>query len=361
MNELLPPLLAVELAILAGLFLLLLAWPVIVRVVESRRARQRGDLLSAVRKHRAGEAPGDAGEAGELEDALARCRPKVLLRALESMEEEGLEPDALGLDQLIRDTPAIRRVERAARSRLWWRRQTAAQVLGRLGRPSHDRSLLLSLLRDSHPAVRAAALLAARELGWPVLVEPLLDLAVESVGENRGQDALLRDTLIALEADLAAALLDRLDGAEGDPGELALMRIAGQLNDERLWPHLVDRLRHGGLEIRIQAAKMLAGSAGSGGADELRRALQDPAWQVRTQAARSLGELRASEAAEELHRALSDPSWWVRLRAALALRRLGRPGREILEDVDPDVDQYAADMADYVLGLEETALREYGR
>lgn len=362
MSELLRPLLLIEGGIVTALFLLLLVWPVVVRVLKARRGRQRGALLAAVRGLRAGgDAPAD-GSGDELRVALERVRPKALLRALQELEEEvGTDVGGTPLGRLLRDTGAFDRVERAARSRFWWRRQTAAQVLGRVARPSEDRPLLVSLLRDPHPAVSAAALLAARELGWPSLAGPLLDLAADAEHVTRGRETLLRETLTGLDADLFPVLLERLRSAAGEPEELALMRIAGRVGDERLREHLVDRLRRGGLEVRVQAARSLAGFDRPGTTEELRRALKDAAWQVRTQAARGLGDLEAREAVGDLRRALSDPSWWVRLRAALSLRRLGPRGRATLETVDPAEDRYAADMADYVLGLDEEALREYAR
>lgn len=355
MADLLRTLLLLEVGILVLLFLVLLAWPLVVRVIETRRARQRRGLISAVWNHRKEESP------GEVLGALGDASPKALLWSMEAVETGGLEAENLDLGGLVRDTPAFGRLERAARSSFWWRRQTAAQLLGHLGRPDSDRPLLVALLRDPHPAVSSAALLTARELGWPELVDPLLDLASGGGPATRGKETLLRETLSALEAEVVPALRSRLRASAGQREELTLLRIAGQLADENLLPYLVDRLRHGGLEIRIQAAKTVGAAGLAGAVDALRDGLQDPAWQVRTQAARALGELEAEEAAEDLRRSLSDPSWWVRLRAALALRRLGEPGRRILGSVDPAEDQYAADMARYVLGLEEPALQEYAR
>lgn len=355
MRDLLVPLLIVEVGILALLFLLLVGWPLLVRVVEARRGRQRRDLVTAVWRHRSGDLP------ASVVTALANARPKALLRSFEAIEEAGLEPVDLNLDRLVRGTPAFRRLERAARSRFWLRRQTAAQLLGHVGQPDEDRTLLVSLLRDDHPAVYTSALLSARELGWPGLAEPLLDLALEAGHGNRGEEALIAEILGDLDADVVPLLRERLEAHAGEPGELTHLRIAGRLADERLRPLLTSRLREGGLETRIQAARALAAEPHRGAVDQLRRALRDPAWQVRTQAARALGELQAVEAVDDLRRSLTDPSWWVRLRAAVALRRLGPRGRRELEAVDADVDQYAADMAEYVLGLEEDALSEFGR
>lgn len=348
-------LLLVEAGILAVLFLLLLVWPLVRRWIETLRDRQRRRLLASVRARRTGQGIGDVLA------ALAGCRPGVLLRGLETIDEEGLGPEDLDLDRLVRATSAFGRVERAARSLFWWRRQTAAQLLARVGRPAADRPLLVALLRDDHPAVSTAALMAARQLRWPGLMEPLLELALEEGPGHRGEEELLHETLAALDADVVPELRSRLKTAVRSPREITLLRIAARLGDERLLPFLVDRLRNGGLEVRIQAAKTLAALGDPDASDALRAALEDPAWQVRTQAARALGELGVEEAADGLRRALADPSWWVRLRTALALRNLGERGREILAGIDPEADRFAADMAGYVLGLQEAALREYDR
>lgn len=354
-RTLLVALLLLEAGVVALLFLLLLAWPLVRRVAGGRREGQRLELLEAVGARQAGEG------IGRVQDALARCRPGVLLRALEAIEAEGIGRDDLDVGRLLRATPAFRRVEHAAASVLWWRRQTAAQLLGRIGRPAADQPLLEALLRDSHPAVSTAALMACRRLGWPGLVEPLLDLAVEEGPGHRGEEELLHETLAALRADVVPALRTRLTSGAGGEREITLLRIARRLGDRRLQAYVSERLRSGGLEVRVQAARTLAAVGGKSSVPHLRRALEDPAWQVRTQAARTLGELDARGAASDLRRALSDPSWWVRLRAALALRRLGGDGREMLEAVDATVDRYAADMAGYVLSLDDAAVREYGR
>ena len=285
----------------------------------------------------------------------------MLLRALETIDEEGIGGDELDVGRVLRDTRAFRRVGAASNSVLWWRRQTAAQLLARVGRPDEDQPLLLDLLHDPHPAVSTAALLACRQLGWPGLVEPLLGVAGEEGPGHRGEEELLQETLAALEADVVPPLLARLKRDPSPAREITLLRIAGALGDRRLRPHVSERLRDGGLEVRIQAARTLAALGSSRAAPDLLRALEDPAWQVRTQAARALARLEAREAAPDLQRALSDPSWWVRLRAALALRRLGPGGREALERMNPSVDRYAAEMADYVLSLDEAAVQEYGR
>lgn len=349
-------LLAVEGGLLALLFLLLLAWPLVRRLDRRRRGRRRREVLGAVREFR------DGGDPAKLRSVLDRSRPRALLQALETVEEAGdAGEDEAGLGRLVRASDAFRRVRRAAGSRRWWRRQTAAQILGRVAR-HEDRDLLLGLVRDPHPAVSAAALLAVRRLSWPSTAEPLLEMALEGTPVQRGEVELLVETLVELGPEaVLPPLRRRIEAVRGGEAETTLLRIAGRLGDPRIRTLVRGRLRDGGLETRIQAARTLASLGGEAARRSLEEALEDPAWEVRAQAARALGVLGAVEAVGPLRRALTDPSWWVRLRAALALRTVGPEGRRTLEEADPEEDAYAADMADYVLGLEEAAVREYAR
>lgn len=349
-------LLAVEGGLLALLFLLLLAWPLIRRLERWRRDRRRREVLGAVRQFR------DGGDPAELRSVLDRSRPRVLLQALQAVEEaDGPPSQAADLRRLVRASDAFRSVRRAAGSRRWWRRQTAAQILGRVVR-YEDRELLLELVRDPHPVVSAAALLAVRRLSWPSTAEPLLEIALEGTSVQRGKVELLVDTLVELGPEaVLPSLSRRIEAGRGGEAEATLLRIAGRLGDPRIRPLVRDRLRDGGLETRIQAARTLASLGGEAGRRGLEEALEDPAWEVRAQAARGLGVLGSAEAVGSLRRALTDPSWWVRLRAALALRNIGPRGVRTLEEADPEEDAYAADMAEYVLGLEEAAVREYAR
>lgn len=354
-RDLLLVLVGTEAGIVGLLFLLLLAWPAVRRVSRALRRRGRRNIVETARRL---HGPGDVGE---LRSALARCRPGILLEALEELEDRDAAPPAVDVQALVRSSRAYRRIRRAAGSMLWWRRQAATQLLGLVARERDDRALLLSLATDPHPAVSTAALLAIRELGWASTVEPLLDLAEEE-RSARGRGELLRETLAHLGAEaVVPPLRRRIASTRGEHREVELLRIAGRLADPRLAPAVAERLREGGLETRVQAARTLGDLGDERAVPVLRTALEDPAWQVRAQAVRALGRLPAADAVESLARALSDPSWWVRLRAALALRHLGGAGLRALRATDPDRDPYAHEMARYVLDLEEAAVREYAR
>lgn len=355
-RDLLLVLVGTEAGIVGLLFLLLLAWPVMRRASRALRRRGRRRVVEAARGLRG---PGDVGE---LRSAVARCRPGILLEALEDLEDREAAPPELDVHALVRSSGAFRRIRRAAGSMLWWRRQAAAQLLALVAREPDDRDLLLSLVTDPHPAVSTAALLAIRELGWASMAGPLLDLAVEGEAPARGRGELLRETLAHLGAEaVVPPLRRRMTSTRGEDGEAGLLRVAARLADPRLAPAVAERLREGGLETRIQAARTLGALGEEAAVPVLLTALEDPAWQVRAQAVRALGRLSADDAVESLARALSDPSWWVRLRAGLALRHLGGAGLRALRATDPDRDPYAHEMARYVLDLEEAAVREYAR
>lgn len=340
----------VESGLLAVLLLGLLLWPLLRVPFRRLRRRQERRLTAALRA--LGERPGEAGRAarkasvGRLAQVLDEIAPDWGAEQTRTLREEA----GLG--------PALR----AARSPLWWRRLEAARVLSWTA-GAEEVPALARLLADRHPAVAGSALLAARRLRLPGLIDPLLEELRAPRSDRPGRLSFLLEVIAGYGERVAKPVRRDLAGGTAEAVRVRLLRLAGRLGDASLAPEVAGILRHGGFEERINAARALSGIPGARGAPEalaaLRQALHDPAWQVRAQAATALGKLGAAEAAGDLRAALSDPAWWVRLRAALALRALGPPGDELLGSVTPEEDRYAHDMAEYVLGLGEGALTEY--
>jgi HEAT repeat protein len=101
---------------------------------------------------------------------------------------------------------------------------------------------------------------------------------------------------------------------------------------------------------------MLLGALGGGvGVDALLSLLDDAVDDVRAAAAWALGQLSHWPAAGGLAAHMRDPAWEVRRNAALALRRLGSPGIVLLRRALDSDDRYAADMAQQILDLPDTA------
>jgi len=340
----------VESGLLALLLLGLLTWPFLRGLARRWRLRQERRLVAALRE--VGARPAEAARAAR------RAGVRTLARVLDDLAPgwEGDEARALraegGLDAAVG----------AGRSLMWWRRLSAARVLSWTAGPEQVPALA-RLLADRHPAVAGAALLAARRVRLPGLLDPLLDELRSPRSDRPGRLSFLLEVVAGYGEEVVDPVRRELAGRAEEAVTVRLLRLAGRLGDPRLAPGIGSILREGGLEERINAARALSGIPDAANVPEataaLRGALQDPAWQVRAQATTALGKLGAGQAAGDLRRALSDPAWWVRLRAALALRALGPRGADILGSVTREEDRYAHDMAEYVLGLGEGALAEY--
>ncbi len=347
-------LVAIEFGLLFLLFGLLLVWSPVRALLRARR--QRRELAAHARLR--SWSPGSP--TGPVLGALERCSPYSLRRVVETRAARRARRAGLDLAGLVRASPAHQRARDWTRSPLWWRRLAAAQLLARVG-DEEDLSCLIGLLRDPHPAPASAALLAARRFPAAAFVEPLLDLILGRTPGALGRREHVQLVLVDTGRELVGPLLARLRRVEDEKGRVALLQLAGRLGRPELREEIASNLAGGGLEVRINAARALAGLPKAGSVAPLRAALEDPAWQVRAQAAAALGRLEARTAAGDLVRALSDPSWWVRLRAGLALRQLGWKGERLLDSLTDDRDRYARDMARYVLDLEDAAVWEYAR
>jgi len=345
-------LVAAEVGLLVALLVLLLAWsPVSTLLAHRRRSRERA-AWDALRSWK----PGDPLAA--VARTLDRCSLYSARRVLDSRAGRRAAAAGLSLSDVARTGSRLLLARRWSRSRLWWRRLAAAQLLALVGEEDQLPDLV-RLLFDPHPAPASAALLAAERVARPELISPLLDLAT---GRATGPLSLKEHVQIVLTGfgkPVVQPMLRRFRDVESEDGLVALLQLAGLLGDDDLRPAIEAHLTDGGLEVRINAVRALAGLPKRGSLAPLLGALEDPAWQVRAQAASALGRLDAPTAAPDLLRALSDPSWWVRLRAGLALRRLGWKGDRLLESVSSEGDRYAYQMARYVLDLEEAALVEY--
>jgi len=154
------------------------------------------------------------------------------------------------------------------------------------------RELLVPLVADAHPLVRAAAVTALAEL----------------------DPAAAYDRLVALARE----------DPDPSPRQAAIAGL-GLIGDPRAVPLLVELLADAQADVRFQAVVALAGFALPAAAEPLRGALADTDPGVRAAAAAALGDLGFRAAAPELAARLDDPDEAVRVEAAIALSRLDDP------------------------------------
>jgi HEAT repeat protein len=161
-----------------------------------------------------------------------------------------------------------------------------------------------------------------------------------------------RDTLIRLGPVAAPAVAEDLSSAHG-AGALALLEVAGAINDPRLLPGALRLVSDGDSRARELAARILGSLGGAEAIDELAELLDDSDPAVRSAAAHGLGQLGYWPVGSRLATRLEDRAWAVRRSAGLALRSIGAPGVLLLRRATGSADPFAADMARQVLDLGE--------
>jgi hypothetical protein len=258
------------------------------------------------------------------------------------------------LAQALRHAHWVERILRQERSRYWWRRLTAARVLGIVGVPA-DRDRLAALIADENPAVQAVAATALPRIADPALAADVVDaLADQPPIVRTAQQRVLLELW-----QLTVPLLQQRLRPDAPTEKLrAWISLAEAFGTPDLLAQVAELARHPEPLVRLSVAGALRKYFAGAGLATLRALLTDSDWRVRARAAQSLGVVGAADAVDELARALDDENWWVRFRSALTLAQLGEPGREVLRRARTQPDRRAAEMAAMISGLSPGGLVE---
>ncbi len=280
--------------------------------------------------------------------ALSSLPYRLRLRLLGELasSREGHDRDRIA--DLARAAGITRRAERMAHSRWWWRRLRGASTLALIGA---DEILVLSLLRDPHPGVRAQAAELAVSRPTATVVNALLENLEDPAALCRcaAQEALLR-----LGSSAVPALASYLEGGTGDARSAALL-VALEMAQPAFTRAAIRLCEDPDPVVRVRTVGLLGAIGTLEGAEALTRRLDDPAAPVRAAAARALGQIGHWPAAPEVAALMRDRSWEVRHAAGLALRGLGSPGALLLRRFREDGNPFASDMARQILDLPATA------
>ena len=171
----------------------------------------------------------------------------------------------------LRGTPWVRAEMRRLRSPWWWRRARAAHLLAVVATPD-DVPVLRRLMRDATPAVRAAAVRTALQVGWPDLVDELL------AGLGAMHPLVFGQVLRAIR--------DRPDACEAS--------ILARLNAGTRGADLVFYIRAGEAVRTVAAFNAIC------------RLSDHPGWEVRAAVARTLRLFRSEDATEALRALLRE-------------------------------------------------------
>lgn len=248
------------------------------------------------------------------------------------------------LRRLAQRAGLLAKAERLCRSWFWSRRLFGAKICTLVGHPA---SVVLTLLTDRNPAVRAQAIEWALHRPEPAVVEALLGMLGDRDGRCR---FAAQDTLVKLGHAAVAPLIGYLATADHD-GTLGALEVALTMADARLLAPATALARSSSPAVRARAIALLGVLGSAAGVALVERALGDDMAVVRQAALRALGSLAHWPAASRVAQLVHDPVWDVRRQAALCLRAFGGPGAIFLRQLRHSDDRVAASVARYALDL----------
>ncbi len=242
----------------------------------------------------------------------------------------------------------VDRARALCQQRRWTRRLRGARILSQLDVAD---PLVLKLLADRHPAVRAQAAEWAAAQPSIEVISAMLELLADPATQARFavQNALLR------MGNVITGPLSTFLETHSDRAAEAGLRVAESVAESRFLTSALRLSRAEDVGVREAAAKLLGAIAGAEAAARLVEMLADGESHVRAAAASALGRMHYWQAGSQLAERLRDERWRVRREAGLALRAIGAPGTLFLRRALKGDDRFAADMAQQVLDLPEAA------
>lgn len=327
---------AAEAVVAIALVLVLLARG----AIATRRADACARALARARRLLAAHLDGDPTVGDELAGLPAGVARTLLLDSAIAVRQH----DRTALLAVADATGVAAHARRQLRSRWWWRRLAAADLLAAVD--ERDVALRAVALADRHAHVRA---LAAEWVAATPSGDDLVRLT-ELLGDphplvrHSATDSLLRVGSAATAA-VAAAL-----GAD-DARLPALLAVATRRPDPSYLPAILAAAGSVDAEARRAAARALGVLGGDDGGVRLVAMLGDEDSGVRCAAATALGALGRWATVPQLAARLADPAFAVRRAAGEALASLGAPGVVALRGATRSDDPVAAGMATLVLDV----------
>lgn len=195
------------------------------------------------------------------------------------------------------------------------------EVLSRFNQPEVARALEQQL-RDSHKAVRKAALAAIEnmpgERNIALLCAMLRDPDLDT--RSKAIDLIVQANHPQTMQHLLSVLHD-----EAEDARRAAVEVLNGIADVRTIKHLLSALEDQDWWVRSRASDALAKIGGPKVMDAVLQLVRDDNENIRRAAIEILNQTRDERAVEHLMTATQDADWWVRERAADALAEIGSP------------------------------------
>ncbi len=271
----------------------------------------------------------------------------VLLPLLEDYSEYHQSQYWNQLKSELIKTYLMPKVKRLSKSRNWKKRNQVLRIY-QLDLRLFPEEWIISALDDPLTLNQIHAALCVGQLGTRASVNALLNQLMHSgrFGKLAFEDALLQGNPQSIRW-----VKERyLEEPDIDVRKICLDILAQKL-ETGIVSQIEKDLANPNFELRLAAARALGAQPSEASLGALGRSFKDENWVVRATTAKSLGRLGDQRAVPLLAHGLRDSNWWVRLNSAMALLDFDDLGTRVLRMQDPAVDNYAYEMARYVLAL----------
>ncbi|GAB4187273.1 MAG: hypothetical protein Tsb0015_05770 [Simkaniaceae bacterium] len=240
-------------------------------------------------------------------------------------------------------------------SRSWQKRGIAIRTL--IISPSTDNEKYIEvLLRDKIPLIRFNAAICALKIKTERLINKVLEALSQ---EDAAKRYPYRDALINSDHFVHKTIAQRLKIEKDPKVRIAALQILSLKIGYVTLDMIEEDLQAEDASRRWWAVKALENVPSKETVEILIKMADDPVWQVQAAVLGILGKMHDKQALDTLIRKIHDPVLWVRLHAALSLKEIGEEGIEILENLDPEKDKNAYEIASYVLSLPPFHLEEW--
>lgn len=271
-------------------------------------------------------------------------RLEIIFSLMKEMDEENETKDWLHLKKKILKEIVLPLAREAAVSHDWVLRFFSAQVFSLYSEKS-DAELIIKLINDSVPLVVINIIKAALASS-----EEIVQILIERISqERRFAQTIYLQAFDSLGEDKLSMIMLVLKNAEDPYMRTSCYRIFLYAKLKKMSWDMTKDLNSENLELKLAAIRFFSYHEKSQAIALLVSLLQDEKWEVRVVALSCLESLFAKSKMKEIAECLHDSEWWVRLHAANTLKKFGDEGLAILKKQSPEEDQYAFDIAQYVL------------
>lgn len=236
---------------------------------------------------------------------------------------------------------------KAAHHKNWLRRFFAAEAFGLMS-SKDDEKTIIDLINDELPIVYLNAVVAAVNYGSPGTINAVISRMAK---ERRFLQNIYKQSFDNSSSQIQNIVKMRLQKDNDPYARAACYKILSKCPSISGLPSTIEEdIQSTILDLKLSVIRFLVHAQQDKAIPVLIKQLSSDSWEVRVVALRGLSDLGGTQALSEITHCLQDKVWWVRLAAAQTLKQLGNEGIEILKTLDPKVDRFAFEAAQYVLG-----------